>query len=106
MSWRDKLGRLADRFRLKDGAIQSFPDYQTKFSTIEKLMFEGKYNESLKYLRDIESSNPSIHDQFQCELLKGYCLLQIGEFRTSKMLAHQIVESSRLVEGMKIISID
>ena len=69
-------------------------------------MYEGKYQESLKRLGDIEGTLPQSLDRLIAEFLKGKCLLQIGEFRTSIMVTRQIIDDCTSIPESDIILMD
>ncbi|MHA1576718.1 MAG: tetratricopeptide repeat protein, partial [Candidatus Thorarchaeota archaeon] len=106
MSWRTKFTSIGERFKKKSTQVAPKNQESSKFKAIEELMFEGKYQESLKRLRDIEGTLPQSVDKLIAEFLKGKCLLQIGEFKTSIMITRQIIDDCESIAESDVILMD
>ena len=99
---RKKRGKTRDESRSIDSSTTELPE----FIAVQRLMMQGEYQESIKFLEDFESQVQDDLDKLRCIMLRGVCLLQIGEFKTSLMLAQQVIDDSKGKSSLEILVID
>ncbi|MFX1534732.1 MAG: tetratricopeptide repeat protein [Promethearchaeota archaeon] len=73
---------------------------------VEKLLYEGKFNEALQIVNTVEKDNTlTTDDRLTCQLLKGTLLNKQGKFEEALQIANKVLQESQSL-GKALQTID
>ncbi len=68
---------------------------------IEQLILEGRYEDALKEVEEIEKQAPMNAFYLRCKIIKSRCLLGQSEYKTALNIAQQVVREEEHIEEME-----